>query len=105
MDASARDGPAEKWSCALSEPWLQQVKERLGFLYIDENVKVYGGRLSLLKFLNELQKHPERAAALFECLLAPAIDESARIWHSLKRYCCYDKRTRLNYHEMFETIA
>ncbi len=68
-------------------------------------LRVYGGHLSLLKFLNELQKHPERAAALFECLLAQAIDESARIWRSLKRYCCYDKRTRLNYHEMFETIA
>jgi hypothetical protein len=68
-------------------------------------LRVYGCHLSLLKFLNELQKHPERAAVLFECLLAPGIDESARIWHSLKRYCCYDKRTRLNYHEMFEAIA
>ena len=68
-------------------------------------LRVHGSRLSLLKFLNELQKHPERAAVLFECLLAPVIDESARIWHSLKRYCCYDKRTRLNYHEMFEAIA
>ena len=68
-------------------------------------LRVHGGRLSLLKFLNELQKHPERAATLFECLLAPAIDESAGIWHSLKKYCCYDKRNRLNYHDVFDTIA
>ena len=67
-------------------------------------LRVYQRRLSLLKFLNELQKNPERVEALFECLLAPVIDESATIWHCLKKYCCYDKRTRLNYHEICDSL-
>ena len=47
MDAISGDGHADRWACALSEEWLQQVKDRLGFLYIDGHVKVYGGQVEL----------------------------------------------------------
>lgn len=47
MDAVAGEGHADRWACALSEEWLQQVKDRLGFLYIDGHVKVYGGQVEL----------------------------------------------------------
>ena len=47
MDAIAGDSQAEQWSCALSEQWLREVKDRLGFLYIDGHVKVYGGEVEL----------------------------------------------------------
>ena len=65
---------------------------------------LYQRHLSLLKFLNELQKNPERVEALFEGLFAPVIDQNATIWHSLKKYCCYDKRARLNYHEVCNSL-
>ena len=47
MDAIAEDDHAEKWTCALSEQWLKEVKDRLGFLYVDGHVKVYGGQVEL----------------------------------------------------------
>ena len=47
MDDIAGAGHADKWACALSEEWLQQAKDRLGLLYIDGHVKVYGGQVEL----------------------------------------------------------
>ena len=47
MDDIAGDGNADKWACALGEGWLKEVKDRLGFLYIDGHVKVYGGQVEL----------------------------------------------------------
>ncbi len=47
MDDLAGEGHADKWACDLSEQWLQQVQDRLGFLYIDGHVKVYAGQVEL----------------------------------------------------------
>jgi len=68
-------------------------------------LRLYQSHLSILKFLNELQKNPERVEAIYECLFAPGVDDCATIWHCLKKYCCYDKRTRLNYHQICYSLA
>jgi hypothetical protein len=47
MDDIAGEGHVDQWACALSEGWLQEVKDRLGFLYIDGHIKVYGGQVEL----------------------------------------------------------
>ena len=47
MDTIAGEGHVDKWAASLSEGWLQEVKDRLGFLYIDGHVKVYGGQVEL----------------------------------------------------------
>lgn len=60
----------------------------------------YQRHLSLLKFFNELKNNPERIETIFQSLASPVVDDSAAIWQSLLRYCCYEKRTRMNYHQM-----
>ena len=47
MDDLAAESHADKWACALSEQWLKQVNDRVGFLYIDGHVKVYAGQVEL----------------------------------------------------------
>ncbi len=47
MDDLAGESDADKWACALSEQWLQGLKDELGFLYIDGHVKVYSGQVEL----------------------------------------------------------
>ena len=45
IDDLAGQGHADQWACALSGQWLQEVNDRLGFLYIDGHVKVYAGQV------------------------------------------------------------
>ena len=47
MDDLAGESHADQWACALSEGWLQEIKDPVGFLYIDGHVKVYGGQIEL----------------------------------------------------------
>ena len=47
IDTIAAEGHAEKWSCALSQEWLREINERVGWLYIDGHVKVYTGQVEL----------------------------------------------------------
>jgi transposase-like protein len=47
IDSLAGEDAAQKWSCTLSEQWLQELNGGLGFLYIDGPVKVYGGQVEL----------------------------------------------------------
>ncbi len=64
----------------------------------------YGRRLSLLKFMNYLSRNP---ANLLRALLSLSMGETeARNFHeALVRYCCYDKRKRRNYSEIWEALA
>ncbi len=65
---------------------------------------LYKRQLSLLKFFNELKNNPERIGIILRCLAAQVLDESNPVWESLKKYCCYEKRTRLNYNQICDAI-
>lgn len=61
-------------------------------------------RLSLLKFTNYLCKSPANFIRALRSL--SAIDErNCPLIDALARYCCYDKRKRQNYSEVFESLA
>ena len=64
----------------------------------------YGRRLSLLKFMRYLSVGP---ANFLRALRSISIDDDhARAFHkALVRYCCYDKRKRQNYCEVWEVLA
>lgn len=64
----------------------------------------YARRLSLLKFMRYLSAGP---ANFLRALRSLSIDEShARAFHkALVRYCCYDKRKRQNYSEVWDALA
>jgi len=66
--------------------------------------RLFKRQVSLLKFFNELKNNPERIAIILRCLAAPILDESNPVWESLKKYCCYEKRTRLNYNQVCDAI-
>lgn len=55
--------------------------------------------LSMLSFFNELDYNPERITQIMSALSKPFEREDS-IWRTLVRYCCYEKRKRLNYHEL-----
>jgi len=64
----------------------------------------YRRRLSLLKFTNYLCKSPANFIRALRSL--SAIDErNCPLIDALARYCCYDKRKRQNYSEVFESLA
>ena len=54
--------------------------------------------LSLLSFFNELNGNPERIPAIISAL-SESVAANLPIWRSLVRYCCHEKRKRLNFHE------
>jgi hypothetical protein len=64
----------------------------------------YERRLSLLKFIRYLSVGP---ANFLRALRSLSIsDAQARAFHeALVRYCCYDKRKRQNYSELWENLA
>ena len=66
--------------------------------------RLYKRQLSLLKFFNELKNNPERIGVILRCLAAQILDEYDPVWESLKKYCCYEKRTRLNYNQICDAI-
>lgn len=54
--------------------------------------------LSMLSFFNELNCNPERITKILSVLSQPfELDDP--IWQTLVRYCCHEKRKRLNFHE------
>jgi len=67
-------------------------------------LRLHGRQLSLLKFFNELSSNPERIGMIFRSLAARVLDQYDPVWASLKRYCCYEKRTRLNYHQICDAL-
>ena len=62
----------------------------------------YQRRLSLLKTLNYLGKHPGRIAPLCHMLLSDLPDENRL--RSLLKYCCYDKQKRTNSQEISDRL-
>ena len=66
--------------------------------------RLYYRQLSLLKFFNELRSNPERIGIILRCLAAQILDESDPVWESLRKYCCYEKRARLNYNQICDAI-
>ncbi len=57
-----------------------------------------GRDLSLLKFTRHMAKMPQRLVSITAWLMegAPA---SSPTCIALRKYCCYDQRKRLNYHQ------
>ena len=47
MDDLAGESHADQWACDLSKRWLREIKDPVGFLYVDGHVKVYGGQVEL----------------------------------------------------------
>lgn len=66
--------------------------------------RLYQRQLSLLKFFNELKNNPERIGIILRCLAAKTFDQYDPVWESLRKYCCYEKRTRLNYNQICDAI-
>jgi len=64
----------------------------------------HGTELSLLKFINYLIRKSHQIAIILSSLSNNKCQVS-RIWDSLEKYCCYDKRKRKNYHELFCALA
>jgi hypothetical protein len=58
--------------------------------------------LSLLKFLHYLARNPGRIAPLCTMILCDLPGEQCL--RSLLKYCCYDKRKRPNFQEIFERL-
>ena len=64
----------------------------------------YARRLSLLKFMRYLSFGPANfLRALRSLSIADA--QSCPFHKALVRYCCYDKRKRQNYSEVWEDLA
>lgn len=64
----------------------------------------YGRRLSLLKFMRYLSVGPANFLRALRSLSTD--DAQARAFHkALVRYCCYDKRKRQNYSQVWEALA
>ncbi len=57
-----------------------------------------GRDLSLLKFSKYLAKDLKNVEEISQWLVTGA-DQGAHVCQALVKYCCYDKRKRLNYHE------
>lgn len=60
--------------------------------------EVTGRELSLLKFTRYLTKQPQRLASI-TAWLAEEAPASSPTCVALRKYCCYDQRKRLNYHQ------
>jgi len=54
--------------------------------------------LSMLSFFNELNCNPERITKILS-VLSQSFEQDDLIWQTLVRYCCHEKRKRLNFHE------
>jgi hypothetical protein len=80
---------------------LVSITVGMGHLYRHcyERMREATGRdLSLLKFTRYLAQMPQRLISLTAWLMEGA-PEASPICISLRKYCCYDKRNRLNYHQ------
>jgi hypothetical protein len=70
------------------------------FLLIRE---YYDKELSMLKFFNYLTKNPEKLIEILIVLYSEK-NTNSNIFDTLRRYCCYDNRKRLNYCELERKI-
>ena len=63
-----------------------------------------GRDLSLLKFTRYMATMPQRLVSILQWLMegAPA---SSPTCIALRKYCCYDKRKHLNYHQKQRALA
>ena len=64
----------------------------------------YGRRLSLLKFMRYLSGGPLVFLRALRSLL-PENAQAHTFHEALARYCCYDKRQRHNYGDLWEALA
>ena len=64
----------------------------------------YARRLSLLKFMRYLSVGPANFLRALRSLSSGDAQAQAFL-QALVRYCCYDKRKRQNYSEVWETLA
>lgn len=64
----------------------------------------YNRRLSLLKFLRFLAQSSARIICALQSL-ALSDQENQALHKNLVRYCCYDKRKRLNYSQIWDSLA
>lgn len=63
-----------------------------------------GRELSLLKFIRYLARHPEMAGSLDRMLAGGNGDEEQTL-RAVARYCCYDKRKRANFNEIWDSLG
>ena len=61
-------------------------------------------RLSLLKFMRFLAQSPTRIIRVLQSI-ALGDQENQPLYQTLGRYCCYDKRKRPNYSEIWDALA
>jgi hypothetical protein len=64
----------------------------------------YGRSLSLLKFMRYLSCGPANFLRALRCL-SPSDPQAHPFHKALVRYCCYDKRKRQNYADIWEGLA
>jgi hypothetical protein len=86
---------------------LVSITVGMGHLYrrCYERMREATGRdLSLLKFTRYLARHPQRFVSIHAWLLegAPATSSTCI---ALRKYCCYDQRKRLNYHQKQRALS
>lgn len=61
-----------------------------------------GRELSLLKFIRHLARHPRMAGALAR-MLAGETEHEQWTLRAVARYCCYDKRKRANFNQIWDS--
>ena len=59
--------------------------------------------VSLLKFLNYLAKNPDQIPLIYSALEAARPDDPAL--SAIRRYCCYDKRKRQNFMDIYSKLT
>lgn len=86
---------------------LVSITVSMGHLYRQcyETMREATGRdLSLLKFTRYLGQMPQRLVSLTTWLMKGAPAGSAT-GIALRKYCCYDNRKRLNYHQKHRALC
>jgi hypothetical protein len=63
-----------------------------------------GRELSLLKFIRHLARHPQMAGSLAR-MLAGDTEHEQQTLRAVARYCCYDKRKRPNFNQIWDSLG
>jgi hypothetical protein len=80
------------WASKLYGPCVRREQESMG------------RDLSLLKFIRYLARHPRIAGSLAGMLEGNAGHEQRTLCASAK-YCCYDKRKRANFNQIWDSLS
>lgn len=80
------------WANNLYGPCVRRVRES------------QGRELSLLKFIRYLAHHPQMAGPL-AAMLAGDTEHEHRTLRAMVKYCCYDKRKRANFNQIWDSQA